>query len=160
MEIIIKNNFDLARAIYLLEHNKMLPVRVITIDEYVVDRTQAQNRLAFRFYKEAEGQLNDGVNQRAYCKLHFGVAIVKQGTSKLAENFRKQYDTIIKPLTYEQKLALMVEPISLPVTQLMNTKQFTTYIDEIQRHYAEIGVQLTLDGDLYNEAMGKREDDH
>lgn len=105
-----------------------------------VRRSDEQNRLQFHWVKEAAEQLGTDVKEeRAYCKLHFGVPILR------AENelFREKYDRIIRPLPYEQKLDLMGEPIDFPVTRIMTTKQKTKYLDAICRHYAGQGVRLT-----------------
>jgi hypothetical protein len=158
MQIIIQTKADLARCLYLLEEGAMVPVRVMTVEEYVEDRSLAQNRLAFRWYNDAADQLKDGTasDKRAYCKLHFGVAILKDGTGKAAEKFRDVYDRIIRPLTYEQKLELMTEPINLPITSLMTVKQFTQYLDAVQQFFSSIGVVLVTDDDLFNTAMGRK----
>ena len=138
----------------------MLPVRVVTIDEHIEDRSLAQNRLAFRWYNDAADQLKDGTasDKRAYCKLHFGVAILKDGTGKSAEKFRDVYDRIIRPLTYEQKLELMTEPINLPITSLMTVKQFTQSLDAVQQFFSSIGVVLVTDDGLYDLAMGRKKE--
>jgi hypothetical protein len=158
MEIIIHTKSDMSRALYLIEEAPLLPVRVVTIAEYVIDRSLAQNRLAFRWYNDAADQLKDGTasDKRAYCKLHFGVAILKDGTGKSAEKFRDVYDRIIRPLTYEQKLELMTDPINLPITSLMTVKQFTQYLDSVQQFFSSIGVVLVTDDDLFNTAMGRK----
>jgi hypothetical protein len=158
MQIIIQTKADLARCLYLLEEGAMVPVRVMTVAEYVEDRSLAQNRLAFRWYNDAADQLKDGTasDKRAYCKLHFGVAILKDGTGKAADKFRDVYDRIIRPLTYEQKLELMTEPINLPITSLMTVKQFTQYLDAVQQFFSSIGVALVTDDDLFNTAMGRK----
>jgi hypothetical protein len=158
MQIIIQTKADLARCLYIIEEGAMLPVRVVTIDEHIEDRSLAQNRLAFRWYNDAADQLKDGTasDKRAYCKLHFGVAILKDGTGKAAEKFRDVYDRIIRPLTYEQKLELMTEPINLPITSMMTVKQFTQYLDAVQQFFSSIGVALVTDDDLFNTAMGRK----
>jgi hypothetical protein len=158
MQIIIQTKADLARCLYLLEEGAMVPVRVMTVEEYVEDRSLAQNRLAFRWYNDAADQLKDGTasDKRAYCKLHFGVAILKDGTGKATDKFRDVYDRIIRPLTYEQKLELMTEPINLPITSLMTVKQFTQYLDAVQQFFSSIGVVLVTDDDLFNAAMGRK----
>jgi len=58
-----------------------------------------------------------------------------------------KYDAIIKPLSYEQKIAIMSEPLDMPVTRIMTTKQKTAYLDEIFRHFSEQGVILTIPDD-------------
>jgi hypothetical protein len=37
----------------------------------------------------------------------------------------------------------MMEPISLPITSIMTTRQKTAYLDAVHRHYSEQGVILT-----------------
>jgi hypothetical protein len=103
-------------------------------------RSAAQNRLAFAWYKEAAEQLGDVTPSevRAYCKLTIGVPIRREDDA-----FREAYDRLVKPLSYEEKLALMVEPFDLAVTRHMTTKQLTRYLDDMQRHYAEQGIILT-----------------
>ena len=55
----------------------------------------------------------------AYCKLHFGVPILRRDSLE----YRQKYDRIIRPMSYEQKLELMVEPFDFPVTSAMNVAQ-------------------------------------
>lgn len=126
----------------------------ITVEPYRVDRTAAQNRLSFRWYKEIEAQIPDSTAEewRAYCKLTIGVPILRAENEK----FRSSYDSIIRPLTYEQKIELMTAPIDLPVTSLMKVEQFRDYLDRVQRHFAEQGVQLTSGDDEYQLAMGRQ----
>jgi hypothetical protein len=93
------------------------------------------------WYAEVE-QSNIGYSAkdaRAYSKLHFGVPILRAHD----EEFRKVYDKVIKPLTYEQKLEIMVEPIDLPVTSRMKKKQFMDYLDEVYTFWTGQGATLT-----------------
>jgi len=109
-------------------------------------RTAKQNRLQRQWLNEIAEQLGDQTPEdvRGYCKLTIGVPILR------AENdaFRERYDAIVRPLPYEQKLALMMEPIDLPVTRIMTTKQATAYLDGVHRHFSEKGIALTDPGDL------------
>ncbi len=127
----------------------------VVICQNEIDRTAAQNRLAFAWYKEAASQIEGetAALQRAYCKLHFGVGILKAGTSKICENFRDQYDRIIRPLTYEQKIELMLPPIELPITSLMTVKQFKSYLQAMEEHYSGQNIRLTHPPDVYELAM-------
>ena len=108
------------------------------------DRTLSQNRLQRLFLNEISEQLGDRTPEevRGYCKLTIGVPILRQEN----DAFREKYDRIIRPMPYEDKLELMMEPIDFPVTRLMNTKQHAKYLDEIQRHFAAQGVILTQPG--------------
>lgn len=104
-------------------------------------RSVEQNRLQRTWMNEIAEQLQDRTPEeaRGYCKLTLGVPILR------AENtdFCERYDAVVKPLPYESKLAIMMEPLDLPVTRLMTTEQKTRYLDAINRHFSEQGVVLT-----------------
>jgi len=104
-------------------------------------RTQEQNRLAFKWYGEIAEQLEDRTRDevRAECKLEIGVPIMRE-----VESFREKYDAIVRPLPYEQKIALMVEPFDFPITRLMTTEQLSRYLDEKMRRWSGRGVVLTM----------------
>jgi hypothetical protein len=50
----------------------------------------------------------------------------------------------------------MGAPFDFAVTSLMSVKQFTEYLDAMQRHFAEQGVILTSEDDLFLAAMGRK----
>lgn len=104
-------------------------------------RSLDQNRLSRLWYGEIAEQLGDRTAEevRAYCKLHFGVAIRKASDPAWAE----EYDASVRPLPYALKLKLMAEPIDFPVTRGMKTKGMTEYLNAIQKFAAENGVRLT-----------------
>jgi len=104
-------------------------------------RTLEQNRLQRLWCHEVAEQLGDRTSEevRGYCKLHFGIPILREENSV----FRAQYDRVVKPLNYEQKLAIMMEPLDLPVTRCMTVKQKTKYLDAVYKHWVECGVVLT-----------------
>lgn len=109
-------------------------------------RSSHQNRLQRQWMLEIAAQLGDRTPEevRGECKLMFGVPILR------AENeaFRAVYDEIVKPQSYENKVKMMMEPLDLPVTRIMNTKQKTAYLDAIHRHYSGMGFVLTNPEDL------------
>lgn len=104
-------------------------------------RSLEQNKLQRLWVNEAAEQLQDETaeEKRGYCKLHFGVPILRNES----EEFREKYDRLIKPRSYEEKLELMMEPFSFPVTSLMTTKQKTQYLDAMYHHFRSQGVVLT-----------------
>lgn len=104
-------------------------------------RTTHQNRLQRQWMNDLTAQLPEHTAEewRGYCKLHFGVPILRAES----EAFCAVYDEIIRPLPYEAKLRTMMVPIDLPVTSKMTTRQKTAYLDAIQRFAAERGVLLT-----------------
>ena len=103
-------------------------------------RSDAQNRLAQRWFSDIATQLGDRSHEdvRAECKLTIGVPILR------AENeaFRLSYDKTMKRLPYEAKLEA-IKAFDLPVTRLMSVKQMTAFMDEMQRKWSGQGVRLT-----------------
>lgn len=119
-------------------------------------RSTAQNRLQHMWMKEISEQKGDITPEeaRAYCKLTIGIPILRQN-----EAFRLRYDEILKPLSYEHKMAIMSEPINLPVTSLMSTKQLSEYLEGIIRHFGEQGIVLTMPDDM-REQINSNPADH
>jgi hypothetical protein len=104
-------------------------------------RTTAQNRLQRQWCKDAAEQLGDRSPEdvRAYSKLHFGVPILRADS----EQYAASYDRLIRPLSYETKLAYMAVPFDFAVTRAMTTKQLTRYLDAMHAHWTAQGVRLT-----------------
>ena len=103
-------------------------------------RSIEQNRLQRKWMLELQEQGDmTAEDYRAYCKAYFGVPILRSEN----EAFCQQYDAIVKPLEYEQKMEIMKEPIDLPVTRLMTTKQKKRYLDEIYTYWTGRGYNLT-----------------
>lgn len=104
------------------------------------NRSLEQNKLQRKWVNEIAEQTEQAPEQiRGYCKLHLGVPILRDENAE----FKVSYDRVIKPLPYESKIACMMEPLDFPVTRLMTSKQKAQYLDEIYRHFAERGIQLT-----------------
>lgn len=110
------------------------------------DRTIEQNRLQRLWLNEAAEQLADETaeEKRAYCKLHFGVPILRAES----EEFCAAYDRHIRPLSYETKLAFMSVPLDWPVTRLMTTKQTHDYLEQMRAHFEWQGVRLSIPDEL------------
>ena len=107
-----------------------------------LNRTSEQNKLQRLWMKEAAEQLDAGYtaeNLRGFCKLHFGVPILRRDS----EEFRTGYDRIIRPHSYEDKLLMMQEPFDFGVTRLMNTRQKHEYLNAVADHFTGLGVVLT-----------------
>lgn len=135
---IIKNKFDLDHLITYLANLKFPFTTNITKG---LDRSVEQNSLAFKWYLEASQQGDQSAAEyRAYCKLHFGVPILR------AENkdFKELYDKHFKGISYEDKLEIMQsEQFDFPVTRIMKTKQMKQYLDEVNNHFRGLGFILT-----------------
>jgi len=109
-------------------------------------RTSKQNRLFHLWIGEIQMQKQEETHEwwRGYCKLELGVPLLRHED----EAFRLAYDTTVKPLPYETKIRCMMEPIAFPVTSRMTTKQFTAFLDNVHRHFAEQGIDLSVPEDL------------
>lgn len=140
----LHNEADRAKIVKLIVELTLGNPLTVTIEGERNQRSIRQNKTQRMWIKEIAQQLGDQSEEevRGYCKLTIGVPILR------AENdeFRERYDKIVRPLPYDQKLALMMEPFDMPVTRIMTTKQHAKYLDEIQRHFAEQGVILTQPG--------------
>jgi len=118
---------------------------VVTIERQSKKRSAAQNRLQQKWHMEAAQQLKDETaeEKRAFCKLHFGVPILRAEDEK----FKAEYDRVIRPMPYETKLSLMRVPFDFPTTRLMSVEQKTRYLDAVWNHYSSQGVRLTAPAD-------------
>ena len=112
----------------------------VTIEELEPHKTEAQNAAQHVWYMEAARQLReyDAEGYRAYCKLHFGVPILRSASAE----YREAYDRLIRPLPYEQKMEMMRAPIDFPVTRGMTKKQLSEFLDATYQHLVGLGVRL------------------
>ena len=141
---VIKTPEQQAEVCKLLGSIEKLPITVTWVQGK--DRTGQQNSLAFKWYKEIAEQLGDraATDVRMDCKLNIGVRMMVTES----EDFRNKWHRLIMDrFTYEEKRELMVEPMDMPVTRLMSTKQMTAYLEAIIATYAPMGVHLTIPRD-------------
>jgi hypothetical protein len=138
--ILFGNKASLFKKIDLLDTTKRW---LVTIKEFTELRTDLQNRLSHAWYYELEKELkeNTATGYKCFCKLHFGVPILRTED----DDFRSVYDKAIKSLSYEQKIEIMK---ILPVTSLMNTKQLSEYLEAMKAHYLQNnGYELKFPND-------------
>lgn len=136
---LIKTEED-RKLLYRFLATRKLPFTVdITAGKH---RSVEQNKLQRLLVSEIAAQLGDQTPEevRGFCKLTMGVPILRAEN----EEFRIKYDAVVRPLAYPQKLALMMEPLDLPVTRLMTSDQKTRYLDAIYRFFGDQGVVLTV----------------
>ena len=133
----VRNEQDLSMAIKAISSRKMpFSVKI----SKGAPRSIEQNKLQRMWMLEAADQGDCTAEEyRGFCKLHFGVPILRAESEK----FRELYDRLIRPASYEDKLSFMMVPIDLPVTSAMTTKQKSTYLDEVYKHFTGLGIQLT-----------------
>lgn len=107
------------------------------------DRSLDQNAISHCWYDQVARELREDtvVGVKRYCKLHFGVPILRAEDAE----FREFYDSAIKShLSYEQKLKAMD---MVPVTSRMTVKQLSQYLEDVQAEYAKRGVLLEFPED-------------
>ena len=107
------------------------------------DRTLDQNALWFAMYKRIAEMtdMGDAEDARRYCKLHFGVPIMRSADA----DFRDGWNRMFLHLSYEVKLSLMgpcpmFGPDGFPVTRLFERAQGVAYTDAIVAEFTEKGV--------------------
>jgi hypothetical protein len=136
---VIKTEGDI-EALRLLLRARKLPVTVEIVAG--IRRTNLQNALQWKWYGEIAAQMGDRTadDVAKYCKLHFGVPILRAES----DLYREKYDRLLRGRSYEEKIEFMGE--GWPVTSAMTTKQESAYLDAIDRAFSAQGVRLTIPG--------------
>ncbi len=106
-------------------------------------RSLEQNRLQHMWYREAAEQLKEftPLEYRQICKLTLGIPILRGEDY----SFQQLYDKTVKPLNYEDKIALMDW---FPVTSLMTKMQKKDFLDAQYIYLTGLGAQLTEPNEL------------
>lgn len=116
---------------------------VCEIKPFAEKRTELQNKISHAWYGELASNLkeNDALGYKCFCKLHFGVAILRAED----DEFRQAYDLAVKPLSYEKKLEVMK---ILPITSIMKTKQLSAYLEAMKDYFMQHnGFELSFPPD-------------
>lgn len=147
--MIIRNDRDRAafiakaRAVDLSKHPWEF-----TASPWKPNRSLAQNRLSFMWYKQISDQCGEGEDEvRRTFKFVFGCPILVERDREFAEF----YADLKAKFDYEQCVHSME---FVDVTKLFKVKEFARYLTRIEQFAAERGYQLTHPADLYLEAMG------
>lgn len=123
---------------------------VVTVKQVKKDRSLAQNKLAFQWYAELGKQSGNGKEfERNFCKWTYGMPILMQRDDEKIHEF---YMTLIDNLTYEQRVAAMEYT---DVTRMFKVKEFTEYLQSMERYAGDMGYYLSRPEDAYDEAMGR-----
>ena len=132
------------QALSAVRDNALLSGKPFVVQVVGPRRSLDQNAISHALYAQIAGQIEDQTVQevRAECKLRYGVPILRAGS----EEFRAQYDKVIKPHDYPTKLAIMEW---LPVTSLMDKAQFSEYLDTVIREFSKVGVSILMPGESY-----------
>lgn len=102
-------------------------------------RSLSANALSHVWYSDIAKVWHDSAGYaKAYCKLHYGVLILRAES----EAFRNLYDKGIKnTLSYPEKLEAMK---ILPVTRLMDKDQMCRYLKAVQEGMAAAEMSVVL----------------
>jgi len=105
-------------------------------------RSIKQNSTTHRWYQQLALEMKeyDALSWKCYCKLHHGIPILRAED----DEFKSAYDSVIKPLSYENKLIGMR---CWPVTSLMNKDQLSRYAEAVQSDFRNKGVILEFNKD-------------
>ena len=100
-------------------------------------RSALQNDQIYVWYDQIARELreDDKTGWRRFCKLHFGVPILRDGDA----DFRAFYDLAVKWLQYPDKLKAMDH---IDITSRMNKTQLSKYHEAMQDHFKPLGVAL------------------
>lgn len=129
--------------------NMELPFTVTIEKGLIAKRSTDQNRLQRLWINEAEQQGDMTAEEyRAYCKLHFGVPMLRNENDTFAELYDSKIRDRVPPYSYEQKLEFMAIPWDMHVTRLMTIKQHDKYLNMMHNHFTSLGMILTIPNDI------------
>lgn len=129
--------------------NMEIPFTVTIEKGLIAKRSTDQNRLQRLWINEAEQQGDMTAEEyRAYCKLHFGVPMLRNENDTFAELYDSKIRDRVPPYSYEQKLEFMAVPWDLHVTRLMTVKQHDKYLNMMHNHFTSLGMILTIPNDI------------
>lgn len=138
----IRTTSDLDNA--FLEIEGYEPPLVIKVEKgEAALRTLDQNALVNVWYRQIGEEYGlDFEEARAYCKLIFGIPMLRTKS----KHFRNTYDKYLKHMSYREKMNVIMHT-DLPVTSTFNTKEMSEYMESMQRYFADKGLRLKSIGD-------------
>lgn len=146
----VKTDQDRQTLIAFIE-NQPLPFTA-TIEKGIIEkRSNDQNRLQRLWINEAAEQDTIGMTAeeyRAYCKLHFGVPMLRNENDTFLAMYDEKIRDRVPPYSYEQKLEFMALPWDMHVTRLMTIKQHDKYLNMMHDHFTSLGMILTIPNDI------------
>ncbi len=147
--MLICNESQRQEAIEKLKSFKLTkPVEVIS-RIYKINRSNAQNKLLYKWIAELAKQSGNGVeHERNTLKFRYGCQILCQDDKN--SSFRDFYGKLVDILDYENCVDSMA---FISVSSMMNTREFTDYLNQIECYAINQGYHLTQTDD-YKQAMG------
>jgi hypothetical protein len=126
----LQDAFGIMRELYV--RHRYLKVSIKTGKARSLD----QNAILHAWIEQIARELreDDALGWKCYIKLHCGVPILRAEDAEYRESY-----AMIKPLTYEQKLAIMK---FWPVTSIMTKPQLSALLEATQAEFFKRGVKL------------------
>lgn len=131
----LDNALEWVRAL----HNKHGYLKLSAV---VGKRSLDKNALSHVWYAEISRFKQDEtpIQCRCFCKLHFGVPILRAENPAFAEHYNK---FVLHQATYEEKLEFMM---FCDVTSIMTQPQMTDYLNQVQQYWQGEGLFLESKG--------------
>lgn len=121
---------------------------IFSAEPFKQKRSQAQNKLLNVWYTEIGKAKGNGFDfERNYYKFQFGCNILARDD----QDFNEFHVGLMSAYTFEQCCEAMKY---IQVSSLMNTKQFTEYLEMIDQDAIKRGIYLSKPDDCYWQAMG------
>jgi len=147
LHVVIHNADEKDKLWTLLKQVDFDQAMEVSIKPVGKDRSTMQNRMVWQWFRDAEKQGSmKAWEYRSYAKLHFGVPILRRDS----ESYKEKYDRIVKPLSYEVKRELMVEPMEFPVSSAFNKKQMVEWLDAVKYWLESEGIALTNTEEMFS----------
>lgn len=130
---ILRNETDRAAWVQFLAAQP-LPVTVSCIKG--ARRSNQQSRTAEVWYSQIGAETGQApIEAKAQCKLDFGLPIMERDRP----DWVAKWSPLYKPLPYAMRLRLFE---AIPLTSLFTTRQMSEFMDEVQRRYRSMGINL------------------
>jgi len=134
--MIIRNAVDKRRFLMIFDHFEMPFTLTWKPGE---GRSQAQNRTIHLWFDQIAKHFGDVTREdvKAECNLMFGRPIMARDDEEWAAAFGYIFDALSKPAKIKA-----IRVLDVPFTRKMTVAQLTEYMNEMRRHYDELGVRL------------------
>lgn len=159
-EFIITSKLERSKAVDAVKVIASEPVQIVTIDDYVLTRSGAQNKLYWAFITDtSKTTCNEHAGHEkewwhGFFKEHSLLNIyIRDNVEGMAETMAALYEVKIHCGIdeYNKMKSFVIKNIS---TTWADVRQFTEYLNDISRFCGQVGIALRTDTELFKKAMG------
>lgn len=151
-KFIVTKQAERNNAIQYIQSLDLISKHEVIVKPYVKDRSIAQNKLSFKWYKERGEQTGNGAHyERLFCKFVYGCPQMVEQESESGDSvFTEFYTKLIERYTFEE----CVEAMALvEVTSFFKVKSFASYLNTIEVESVNSNIELSHPDDLYFESL-------